>query len=254
MKICIASPGNGTMQCIDVEDEQRIKQFFDAKIGDIIRGEIIGDNWAGYELKITGGSDKQGFPMRQGVLSSSRVSLLLNAGDIGFQHWRARKGERRRKTVRGCIVGHDIASLNVVVAKEGESKIAGLNTKEDEKPRRLGPKRASKLRKLFGLERDDDVRKCVLRRVVPAREGADGKKGRKQRSKAPKIQRLLTSVEKMRRSAKHNALLQRWARAKAAREAYAAKLHRMKSLHAERQRAKARRVDHAQKRAMLQPH
>merc|ERR1712196_459488 len=51
---------------------------------------------------------------------------------------------------------------------------------EDAKPRRLGPKRASNIRKLFNLEKNDDVRQYVVRRDV------------KGKSKAPKIQRLLT--------------------------------------------------------------
>lgn len=53
--------------------------------------------------------------------------------------------------------------------------------------RRLGPKRASKIRKLFALSKDDDVRKYVIRRELPSK--TEGKKGS---SKAPKIQRLVT--------------------------------------------------------------
>jgi small subunit ribosomal protein S6e len=59
-------------------------------------------------------------------------------------------------------------------------------------PRRLGPKRASKIRKLFNLSRDDDVRRFVVRRKVE-------KEGKKSRFKAPKIQRLITSTVKARR-------------------------------------------------------
>ncbi len=57
------------------------------------------------------------------------------------------------------------------------------------KPRRLGPKRASKIRKLFNLTKDDDVRRFVIRREV-----ASKKEGKKAKSKAPKIQRLVTPV------------------------------------------------------------
>merc|ERR1712061_228466 len=67
----------------------------------------------------------------------------------------------------------------------GDEDIAGLT--DDQRPRRLGPKRASNIRKLFNLEKKDDVRKFVVRR-----EG--GKK-----KKAPKIQRLVTSTMLMRR-------------------------------------------------------
>ena len=37
----------------------------------------LGDEWKGYVFRITGGNDKQGFPMKQGVLVNGRVRLLL---------------------------------------------------------------------------------------------------------------------------------------------------------------------------------
>jgi hypothetical protein len=39
----------------------------------------------------------------------------------------------------------------------GENPLPGLT--DEEKPRQRGPKRASKIRKLFNLSKDDDVRK-----------------------------------------------------------------------------------------------
>lgn len=54
-------------------------------------------------------------------------------------------------------------------------------------PRRLGPKRASKIRKLFNLSKEDDVKQFVIKRPLPLKEGKT-----KQRFKAPKIQRLIT--------------------------------------------------------------
>lgn len=53
-------------------------------------------------------------------------------------------------------------------------------------PRRLGPKRASKIRKLFNLSKEDDVRQYVIKRPLT------GKEGKKPKYKAPKIQRLIT--------------------------------------------------------------
>jgi len=78
----------------------------------------------------------------------------------GMSCFRIRKrGERKRKSVRGCIVSADLSVLNLVVVKKGAAEIEGLTDKQ--KPRRLGPKRASKIRKLFNLEKGDDVRKYV---------------------------------------------------------------------------------------------
>lgn len=56
--------------------------------------------------------------MKQGVLVSSRVKLLLKGGTVGCRKYRVRSGERRRKTVRGCIVSLDIALLNLKIVKE----------------------------------------------------------------------------------------------------------------------------------------
>lgn len=66
-------------------------------------------------------------------------------------------GERRRKSVRGCIVSPDLAVLNLVIVKKGEQELPGLT--DEEKPRIRGPKRASKIRKMFNLGKVDDVRK-----------------------------------------------------------------------------------------------
>lgn len=133
-------------------------------------------------FRISGGNDKQGFPMKQGVLSNTRVRLLLKDGSSCY---RARRvGERKRKSVRGCIVGSDLSVLNLVIIKKGEAEIEGFT--DISIPKRLGPKRASKIRNLFNLSKTDDVRKYVIARTFE-------KKG-KTITKRPKIQRLVTPV------------------------------------------------------------
>ena len=74
-------------------------------------------------MRITGGNDKQGFPMKQGVLSTSRVKLLLSKGQSCFRV--RRKGERRRKSVRGCIVDANLSVLALTIIKKGNA--AGLS-------------------------------------------------------------------------------------------------------------------------------
>lgn len=157
----------------------------------------------GYVFKIMGGQDKQGFPMRQGVLTPLRVRLLMSPGDQCFAGHGRRKGERRRKSVRGCIVSQDLSVLNLIIVKKGmrewrwggggelrtqpaasrsaqwcssapsmllhahmhttnitgEADLPGLT--DTEKPRMRGVKRASKIRKLFNLSKEDDVRDYV---------------------------------------------------------------------------------------------
>jgi len=131
--------------------------------------DSLGDEWKGYVLRIMGGNDKQGFPMKQGVLLPYRVRLLLSDGHSCFRE--RRDGQRKRKSVRGCIVAADIAALSLVVVKQGDADIPGLT--DQVLPKRLGPKRATKIRRFFNLSKDDDVRKFVIRReVVRKKEGA----------------------------------------------------------------------------------
>lgn len=178
-----------------------------------VAADGLGDEWKGYVLRITGGNDKQGFPMKQGVLVPYRVRLLLSDGHSCYRTRRA--GERRRKSVRGCIVGPDIAALALVIVKQGEQDIPGLT--DNVLPKRLGPKRATKIRRFFNLTKEDDVRKYVVRREVTSKK----KEGAKPYYKAyvfhlyigllvylfpidsPKIQRLVTPQRLQRRRHLH---------------------------------------------------
>lgn len=69
-------------------------------------------------MRISGGNDKDGFPMKQGILTTGRVRLLLSKGHSCFRP--RRDGERRRKSVRGCIVDSNLSVLNLVIIKKGE--------------------------------------------------------------------------------------------------------------------------------------
>lgn len=115
--------------------------------------------------------------MKQGVLVKGRIRLLLSAGHSCYRP--RRSGERKRKSVRGCIVGADIKVLSLVIVKKGDQELEGLT--DTKKPRRLGPKRANHIRKLFALTKEDDVRRYVIRRTVTSKVTG------KTRTKAPKI-------------------------------------------------------------------
>lgn len=78
----------------------------------------------GYVVRISGGNDKQGFPMKQGVLTHGRVRLLLSKGHSCYRP--RRTGERKRKSVRGCIVDANLSVLNLVIVKKGESCVLEL--------------------------------------------------------------------------------------------------------------------------------
>jgi small subunit ribosomal protein S6e len=185
MKINVAFPATGAQKCFEIDDEHKLRHFYEKRMAQETEADTLGDEWKGYVVRITGGNDKQGFPMKQGVLTNGRARLLLKRGQSCFRA--RRRGERKRKSVRGCIVDSNLSVLNLVVVKKGESEIPGLTDKTQ--PRRLGPKRASRIRKLFNLSKEDDVRQYVIKRPLPLKEGQDAKK---QRYRSPKIQRLIT--------------------------------------------------------------
>jgi small subunit ribosomal protein S6e len=125
--------------------------------------------------------------MMQGVITNQRVRVLLEPSS---SHWHCTKrGARKRRSVRGCIVSSDLAVMNLAIVKKGDNEIPGLT--DIDRPRRLGPKRASKIAKLFSADKKD-VRSLIKPRVI-------SKAGKKDTTKAPKIQRLITPARLQRK-------------------------------------------------------
>lgn len=102
-------------------DTAQTKNLIGLKIGDEIEASIVGLN--GYKLKITGGSDKNGFPMKRDVEGPRRIRSLLSGG-IGFKP--KMDGQRRRKTVRGNTISDDIVQINTIVTEKGDKSIEEL--------------------------------------------------------------------------------------------------------------------------------
>merc|ERR1712125_230087 len=128
-----------------------------------------------------------------------RVRLLLNEKSGCYNM--KKKGDRKRRSVRGCIVSREISVVNLIIAKRGKEPIPDLTNQG--LPRRLGPKRANNIRKLFNLDKSDDVRMYVVRREIPSK-----KEGGKPKSKAPKIQRLITP-EKLQRKRRRASMIRK---------------------------------------------
>ncbi|BEI84004.1 hypothetical protein CcaverHIS002_0406080 [Cutaneotrichosporon cavernicola] len=142
MKLNIANPATGAQKLVDIEDERKVRIFYDKQMSQEVAVDSLGDEWKGYVFRITGGNDKQGFPHEAGRFV-----------------------------------------LSLVIVKQGEQDIPGLT--DVVLPKRLAPKRASKIRRFFNLSKEDDVRQYVVRREVTTKAG-------KTYTKAPKIQRLVT--------------------------------------------------------------
>ncbi len=119
-RIVISDKENGKAYQIEPEEEQ-FRNLIGLEIGETFNGSEI--DIPNYKLKITGGSDKEGFPMRGDVKGERRVKALFRGGS-GYNQ--TEDGMRKRKTVRGNRVSAQTAQLNTVVEERGEKSIEEL--------------------------------------------------------------------------------------------------------------------------------
>ncbi len=127
MKIVIADVKEGRNYQRELTDSEA-STFYGKKINDKFDGALVG--FDGYEFEITGGSDKQGFPMRKGIISAGRVKAIISKGP-GLR--KTKKGFRVKKTLRGGIISPEIIQLNVKVVKYGPKKISEIMPSKPEK-------------------------------------------------------------------------------------------------------------------------
>ena len=95
--------------------------FLGKRIGESVGGELLG--LGGYTLKITGGTDKSGFPLRPDVPGGRQVRIFVGEG-FGFHA--PRRGQRKRRTFRGNAISEDTVQINLVVEQKGSKPLAEL--------------------------------------------------------------------------------------------------------------------------------
>lgn len=117
MKLVVSDPKAGKTYQAELEKGKEVA-VMGKKIGETFDGGTFGA--AGYTFQITGGSDSSGFPMRKDISGSRKLSVLMTKG-LGFKT--KRKGERRKKMVRGNAVTEDTAQLNVKVTQAGATPL-----------------------------------------------------------------------------------------------------------------------------------
>lgn len=117
-KVIVSDPEDGTSKTVELEDARAVP-LIGKKIGDVIDGAILG--LSGYKVQITGGSDRDGFPMRPNVHGGVRRKVVLSVG-VGFNP--EQKGQRRRKMVRGNVITDEIVQLNMKIVEKPKNKKA----------------------------------------------------------------------------------------------------------------------------------
>jgi small subunit ribosomal protein S6e len=119
-KVIVSDPQAGTSKVVDIE-EARAAPFIGRRLGEIIDGSAV--DLPAHTVQILGGSDKDGVPMLGNVHGGVRRRVVLSGG-AGFKA--KKKGERKRKTVRGNIITDEIVQINMKIverpAKPAEAK------------------------------------------------------------------------------------------------------------------------------------
>lgn len=100
------------------------------KLNETLNGDLIG--LTGYELRVSGGSDSSGFPMRPGLETSGKKKIYAKAG-VGIKT--KYKGTYLRKTLAGNTISQRTAQVNLSVLKEGKKPLAELFVKKEEAPK-----------------------------------------------------------------------------------------------------------------------
>lgn len=116
-KIVLSDPKNGKSYKVDVSGGAA--SFLMGKhVGDEVDASPVGV--AGYRMKITGASDRNGTPARQNLPMAGRKKLLLSGG-VGYHP--VMDGERRRKPVRGNEITADFVQINAMVTSYGDKAL-----------------------------------------------------------------------------------------------------------------------------------
>lgn len=119
-KVEVADPETGKTHPVDVEG-QHANVLVRKRIGEEVDGMMLG--LPGYKVEITGGTDKDGFPMRPEIPQAGRKRILVSKS-TGFNP--TTKGVRRKKTFRGNEISPDITQVNCKIIERGPKDVEQL--------------------------------------------------------------------------------------------------------------------------------
>jgi len=137
-KIIVGNLETGKSQSVEVEGA-RAAPLIGRKLGEVVDGSVVG--MGGHKLQITGGSDKDGFPMRPNVHGGVRARVVLSEG-VGFHP--SRKGERRRKALRGNVITEEIVQINMKIIEKPKKTEKPKKEKAKRKPKKTSKEEGGK--------------------------------------------------------------------------------------------------------------
>ena len=128
-KVIVSDPQAGTSKVVELE-EARAASFIGRRVGETMDGSVV--DLPAHTVQILGGSDKDGVPMRGNVHGGVRRRVVLSGG-AGFSP--KKKGERKRKTVRGNIITDEIAQINMKITERPANTAKAPEVKTEQAPK-----------------------------------------------------------------------------------------------------------------------
>jgi small subunit ribosomal protein S6e len=133
-KVIVSDPEVGTSKVVELE-ETRASSFVGRKVGEVLDGAVV--DLPAHKLQVTGGSDRDGVPMRPSVHGGVRRKVVLSGG-VGFNPQKA--GQRKRKTVRGNVVTDEIVQINTKIIEKPKKPASAKPEKAVQKEEKLESK------------------------------------------------------------------------------------------------------------------
>ena len=158
----IISDGGKTHQK-EIKGEEAVR-LVGLRIGEVFDGQLIGESG---QLQVTGGTDKDGFPMRRGIPGSRRMQILVRAGP-GFIPKSA--GERRKKRVRGDTISEDIVQINTKVLSKPKKKEKEVKEKIEEVEEKVAKEEIEEEKVAKEEIEEEKVAKEEIKEEKPAEE------------------------------------------------------------------------------------
>lgn len=160
-KIILSDPETGKSQTVELEGSRAVP-LIGRKLGETIDGTALG--LGGHKLKITGGSDKDGFPMRPDIHGGIKTRVMITKS-IGFHS--TRKGERKRKTLRGRVITEEIFQINMkIIEKPKKAK----KTKQLEKTETKATVKKGEIEEKEKLEKQEKKLKAAEEKIEEKKE------------------------------------------------------------------------------------
>ncbi|MDX1611398.1 MAG: 30S ribosomal protein S6e [Candidatus Thermoplasmatota archaeon] len=128
-KVNVGDPASGRTFPVEVSG-QHANVLVRKRIGEEVDGMFLG--LPGYKVQITGGTDKDGFPMRPELPLAGRKKILVSKS-IGFRP--KDRGVRKKLAFRGNEVSPEITQINCRITDRGPKpveQLLGLDGSEDE--------------------------------------------------------------------------------------------------------------------------